>query len=267
MTSEADDDWTRRSAERRALVRQFALAKYLGPQVDRVLALWGSDEVSADEDEFLDGLADVLEAVRQQSKTDKAGGDPADVDGVDSVYFKEQVLPNVIRCYLAAPNVQSPNAAAFLAAVALDTEIYPLKREAKDPTLIRTGNSHVDAGVAQLSQASTWIYSVGFVVQLGVALVAYLLDWFIISIGIFLYTIYGITIFGWRRHRGRRALLEFGLNLSGIASRLELIKRELSSRTYNAEAIVRRLKALEAEGAYIPSYVFSLLEDGKKLSS
>jgi hypothetical protein len=255
--------WEQKWEQRNRRMLQFIADYYPDTRQNEALRnLWKLQDAPLDscELETLNGLLAVIEAVDHQRGIDRKRADTIDPDGVDSAYFKEDVLPPVIQLYLSCSAVQSRNVTSFLIVTALDTELYPLRREAESPSLIQTGNKRVDQGLAMHVGSGLTFVIVGILIQLLLAIFAFAVGWSWIGFALVAYTLYGAVLFVWRRRKVRALLIEMGLKLAGFVSALSLIRNEITSRVYNTEAVIRRLKALETDGVYIPSYVFSLLD-------
>jgi hypothetical protein len=158
--------------------------------------------------------------------------------------------------------VQSPGVTNYLSCALLDTELYPLAREMKDPrdVISSAGGPHV--AMAMFSQSlfgriSAWFTT--FVI-LALAALAALAGFRWVAIGLAVLVIW--TVAGRILHGRRVKKVVFGLSqkLRLAHTKLSVVRDEIGSGNYNSDVVKERLHSLEAEGTYVPSILHSLLD-------
>jgi hypothetical protein len=123
--------------DRNAAIRRFISRNYTGTSADKGFALTRQlDEcvpLGSHESDFLLGaMGDLLEAYENQRAMDRNPKSTESWPRIDDADFKKEI-PDMARRYLELPDVQAPGMTNYLSCALLDTELYPMAREMKDP--------------------------------------------------------------------------------------------------------------------------------------
>jgi hypothetical protein len=210
---------------------------------------------------FLGDIGYLIEANWNQKVFDDSRGKKQNYPMIDDVDFKSEA-PNTAERYLENQQLASPVVAGFIAVALLDSELYPLAREFKDPllTLVKNSSPKVAQGVIGLGSRGgrliAWIINLvilgsGFWLATGNY---FWLGWILIAYGA-----YSLIIVTVQSIRVRRGLHVFGNQLQAIHRALKLDRDEIASGAFDPPSMITRLKQQESNGAYIPSLVYPLL--------
>ncbi len=256
----------RREFDREAAIRRFISRNYTGTSADKGLALKRQlDECapfgSVESDFLLGALGELLEAYENQRAVDRNPKSTESWPRIDDADFKKGI-PDIAHRYLELPDVQAPGVTNYLCCALLDTELYPLAREMKGPRNVISSAGGPQVAMAMFSHSLfgrifTWFINFIFLTLAALAVLAGFL-W--VAIGLVVLVMWSVVGGIWQGRRVKKLVFEVGQKLRLAHSKLSIIRDEIGSGNYNSDIVKERLRSLEAEGTYMPSILYSLLD-------
>jgi hypothetical protein len=251
----------RKKYDWKAALRRFISKNY---SADRALALTRQlDEfIRPPETDFLIGsVSELLDAYENQRELDLNPKSTKSRPLIDDADFKEEI-PDMAHRYLELPGVQAPGVTNYLCCALLDTELYPLAREMKDPT-----DAISSAGGPQVARVMfshslfgrIFAWFINFIF-LALAALAALAGFPWVAIGLVVLVVWSVVGGIWQGRRVKKAVFGVGQKLRLAHGKLSIIRDEIGSGNYNSDVVKERLRSLEAEGTYVPSILYSLLD-------
>jgi hypothetical protein len=244
----------------KAALRRFISKNY---SADRALALTRqlNEYLRPPEVAFLiEAVSELLDAYENQRKLDLNPKSTKSWPLIDDADFKQEI-PDMARRYLKLPGVQAPGVTNYLCCALLDTELYPLAREMKDPSDAISSAGGPQLARAMFSQSLFGRISAftSFII-LALSAFAALTGFRWAAIGLIVLVIW--IVVGHISHGGRvkKFVFAFSQKLRVAHSKLSNVRDEIRSGNYNSDVVKERLRLLEAEGTYVPSILYSLLD-------
>lgn len=248
-----------KTAHRRFLDRMFPV----GPQRQNVARMAEGEDDDYETTEVLNGLLQIDEAYFNQSVADR---DPTAAHTlyplIDDLHFKSEIAAIAGR-YLETPKLHAKQLSLFLVLALLDTELYPLRRDVRNPidVLARaTENPQIKLILFSRSgfgRVTNWIVSIMLLI-LALAAFAYDLAWIGTLLAALLIWQAVSVLLTSRRVKKAASLVEG--NMTASLRSLELIRSELVTGGFDADAMRQRLQRAEQSGLYVPSLVYPLLQ-------
>ena len=212
--------------------------------------------------EVLGGLLQIDEARFNQSLVDSKRSDDSLYPLIDHLHFKDEIV-GIAGRYIETPMLHSRPLSLFLLVTALDTELYPLKRDVRNPLEIMsryTENPNVKLALfsqSQFGRGSNWIMRL---LMLSLASAALFNEWYWIGSAITALLVWHlISSFLLKRHV-RKASFVVQENMTASRRSLELVRSEIATGGFDADAMSQRIKRSEESGLFVPSVVYPLLQ-------
>ena len=180
---------------------------------------------------------------------------------IDHAHYKVE-LEHLAGRYTQTPELQAPCFTHTITATMLDTELYPLRREAEEPKYVLASQvAKIAPGVAmqlalgRFGAALSWTFILLF--ALGATYLWDRVPW--LAYALAAYALYSAVVDLRMRLKLRQAKAQAKVFMHGIVSRLELARDEIERGNFNAEAISNRLNQIEKDGGHVPSIAYTLL--------
>lgn len=211
------------------------MKNYTGASADKGLALKRQLDESvlfgSDESEFLLGtIGELLEAYENQRAVDRNPKLTERWPRIDDADFKKEI-PAIARRYLELPDVQAARVTYFLCCALLDTELYPLARDMKDPRNVIGSVGGPQVAMLMFSHSlfgRIFTWSINFIFLMIAALAA-LAGFLWVAIGLGALVMWSVVGGVWQGRRVKKFIFAAGQKLRLAHRKLSIIRDEIES--------------------------------------